>query len=397
MSNVFTSVTRQGLFSRLGNSFKGIIIGVILFAGSFVLLFWNEGEAVKQAKALKEGANVVQEIPADKIVAAYDGQLIHISGLATTTQVLHDPEFLVEENALKLIRSTEMFQWKENKSETTKDKLGGGKETVTTYTYQHGWAPDRIKSESFQHPQGHENPAPKFASVTEIAKPITVGAFRLNDRLIAKIGNAENREFTTADWEKLDPRLRAETKLYEGKIYWSAKGEPNPASPVIGDIRVTLSIVKPTEVSVIAKQHGENLEPFLTSNNRQIEMLSMGLLGAAVMFEQAQAANRLRTWIFRVVGFAAMGFGIMLVLSPISVMLNVIPILGRVAQTGIFVIAFLLAAILSLITISIAWIFYRPLIGIAILVVAALIIGLLIFAVKRLRSKPEAEEIPTVY
>ena len=208
MSNSFSTVSQRGWFSRLGNAFKGIIVGIILFLISFVLLFWNEGEAVKQAKALAEGASKVLEISAESVEPASEGRLIHISGLATTKQVLRDPIFLVEENVLKLIRKTEMFQWQEKKSETTKDKLGGGQETVTTYTYQQGWFPDRILSEKFQHPEGHANPPSKFTAATEIAQPIQLDAFTLNQRLVAQIGNDQNREFTTADWQKLDPRLR---------------------------------------------------------------------------------------------------------------------------------------------------------------------------------------------
>ena len=43
MANSFTTVTTTGYFQRIINSFVGILIGVLLFAGSFFLLYWNEG------------------------------------------------------------------------------------------------------------------------------------------------------------------------------------------------------------------------------------------------------------------------------------------------------------------------------------------------------------------
>ena len=37
--------------SRLGSSFKGMLVGVALFIVGFPVLFWNEGNSVKTAKA----------------------------------------------------------------------------------------------------------------------------------------------------------------------------------------------------------------------------------------------------------------------------------------------------------------------------------------------------------
>ena len=53
----FTETTRIGWGSRLMESIKGVIAGLILFLLSFLVLFWNEGRAVKTHKGLQEGAN----------------------------------------------------------------------------------------------------------------------------------------------------------------------------------------------------------------------------------------------------------------------------------------------------------------------------------------------------
>ena len=56
---------------------------------------------------------------------------------------------------------------------------------------------------------------------------------------------------------------------------------------------------------------------------------------------------------------------------------------------GVFVFAVIIAAFFSLITIAIGWIFYRPLLGIGLLVVA----GGIVFAAKSMfaAKKPQAE------
>jgi len=43
---------------------------------------------------------------------------------------------------------------------------------------------------------------------------------------------------------------------------------------------------------------------------------------------------------------------------------DVVPIIGSIVEAGTGIIAFIVSAILSIITIAIAWLFYRPVIGI---------------------------------
>ena len=54
MSDSFTTRTHQSWFSRIGNSFAGVLIGLALIVGMVGLLFWNEGRAVKTARSLEE-------------------------------------------------------------------------------------------------------------------------------------------------------------------------------------------------------------------------------------------------------------------------------------------------------------------------------------------------------
>ena len=76
------------------------------------------------------------------------------------------------------------------------------------------------------------------------------------------------------------------------------------------------------------------------------------------------------TWILRLVGFLLMVLGLNMIFKPLAVIADVLPILGSIVGAGTGIIACLLAAILSLLTIAIAWIVYRPLLGIILLAVA---------------------------
>ena len=48
----FQEVTHQSWFSRIGRAIKGVVVGLVMFAVSFPLLFWNEGRAVRRYKTL---------------------------------------------------------------------------------------------------------------------------------------------------------------------------------------------------------------------------------------------------------------------------------------------------------------------------------------------------------
>ena len=100
MPDSFTETTTQGWFSRIAGAIKGILFGFILIAISIVLLFWNEGRSVKRYKTLNEGAGAVVSVPSSKVGAENEGKLVHMTGEASTDEVLSDASFNVSINAL---------------------------------------------------------------------------------------------------------------------------------------------------------------------------------------------------------------------------------------------------------------------------------------------------------
>ncbi|MYL84378.1 hypothetical protein GTA51_14715 [Desulfovibrio aerotolerans] len=97
----FTEVTTTSWFSRIGQSFVGVLIGLILLVIAVILLFWNEKNSVETAKALQEGLGVVHSISSAVIDPGNEGKLVQLSGLAATADILSDKEFGVALQALK--------------------------------------------------------------------------------------------------------------------------------------------------------------------------------------------------------------------------------------------------------------------------------------------------------
>jgi hypothetical protein len=380
----FTEVTEQSWFSRLFDSIKSVLLGIVLFVVAFPVLFWNEGRAVRTAKSLAEGASAVVSVSADAVNAANEGKLVHMTGEATTAETLSDPEFGVSAPAIKLKRQVEMYQWEEQKKSQSRTKLGGGKETVTTYTYRQAWSPSLIDSSSFKHPEGHENPgALPVASGSWTAKKVTLGAFTLAEAQVGLLDKSEGFSVDEKAAAALPPDMKERAKLASGGYYLGR----DPASPAIGDTKVSFQIVRPATVSIVARQIGSTFEAYQAKAGGSILLLDYGTLSADSMFKSAEEANATLTWILRAAGFLLMALGLYLVFRPIAVFADVLPILGSLMGMGIGLFAAVVAACLSLVTIAVSWLFYRPLVGIGLLVLAVAGIAGLVHLVRQRRAK----------
>ena len=379
-----TEVTDQSWLSRLGGAFKGILFGILLVVAAFILLFWNEGRAVKRHKTLQEGAGAVVSVSADRVDPAHEGDLVHISGRAQTDETLTDDTFGVAAPALRLERRVEMYQWQEEKHTETKKKTGGGTRTTTTYSYDKEWSERPIDSSRFHSSGGHENPqSMPWHSADWTADRVTVGAFRLSPGLVSDIDRWQALPVTGTD--NLPPELRGRVRL-ESDGYYAGGG--SPSSPEIGDVRISFRVVEPTEVSIVSRQVGESFRPYQAKAGGTVELLELGTVGAEQMFAAAERQNTLLTWGLRLVGLLLMAFGFSRMLRPLVVFADVLPPVGSLVGAGVGVVSFLLAAVISLLTIAVAWVVYRPLLGVTLIVLA---VGALVYLVVRARrAKPVA-------
>ncbi len=368
---------------RLISSLLGVVFGIILFIGAFPLLWWNEGRSVDRIKTLDEGRSAVVTVSSDAIDNNNDGALIHFTGKANTSKILKDNIFGISENALKLKRQVEMFQWEETKETRTKNNTGGSQTRRTTYSYNKTWSEKHISSSDFKKSEDHQNPSDlPYETQNYASNDINVGEYKLTRKFIDQINNYKTYSLTQKHFAELNPQLQQTYKLVGNKFY---KGTPK--EPQIGDVRISYKIIKPTNISLVGKQNGSSLEAYFTDNG-DIALLENGIVGAASMFSAAENENTLMTWFIRGGGFALMWFGLFIVLRPIKILADILPVLGSLVGASIGLITGLVALGASLSTIALAWLFFRPLLA-CVLFIA---VGGLIFLGYKLFKKPKKEQ-----
>jgi hypothetical protein len=370
-SSTITTIDKRSWFQRLGSSFRGVLTGLVLFIIAFPILILNEGRAIDTYRSLQEGASVFESTDPEVIDPSQDGKLIYFSGEARTPDTLSDDLFGISENALKLKRIVELYQWTEGTQTETVEKFGGGTETTTTYSYQQVWDDDLIDSSSFQDRANHNNPESKpLENQEQVASQVSVGAYTLPNRLVNSISDYQRLDLNSDLLTALPYSQQEQWQVFNNYIYQS----DNPSNPQIGDVRVWYQVLRPDLVSVIAKQKGSSLEPYTTKNDKSIEMIRLGQVSAEEMFEGATQSNRLLTWMVRILGFFFIYIGLNTLLVPLSTFLSIIPFLAKIFRFASKLLVAIISLVISLTVIALAWIFYRPVLAAALLLIAVGII-----------------------
>ncbi|MGE9984951.1 TMEM43 family protein [Desulfovibrio sp. SGI.169] len=416
MADNYTEVTNTSWFSRLGNSFGGIGAGIVLIALATFLLYWNEGRAVRTGDAIAEAQMQTVELPGvGALDPSYDGKLVHATGRAVTEDSLTDSMFGITAKAIRLRRKVEYYQWVESSKQETRKKLGGGEETVTTYSYQMKWVGQPVDSQSFKRVEGHENMTRIQAeNEDQYAANVTFGAYRLPDFLIRSISgekaitpnlNDDQRSEIQKAFFSRAPIPDTVNEAPESGVEKVTRG-PNsmvhnqgnflyigrrPNSPQVGDVRISFFEVPPAEVSIIAKISGDTFAPFRASNGERFYKLGMGAQEQAVMFDDAKSSNSIMTWILRIAGILLCVAGIRMIVAPLQVIADVIPLLGSIVGAGAGLVAMLLGCAWSFVVIAIAWIRFRPLLGACLLGAAVALICFLFVRGRRRKASASVQ------
>jgi len=347
MVDTYTEVTKQGYFGRIGKAFKGIATGLLLFIGSFVLLFWNEGRVNLAGIA----ENAVEFNAVESADAALDGQLVSAFGTLATDGEIGDGRFLAPGNYLQVNRDVEVYAWVEESRSETETKLGGSQETKTTYHYQRKWVKKAPQTSSFKIPRDHKNFAKTIEDVSKNAEGVMIGNYGVDSGLgfPGMEGIALTEENVMLDDED-------DARLEDGFVF---VGRGTQAKPWVGDMRISYSAVPSpqSDISVLGKLSGQKVMPFFDDDGNKVYRAIRGDKDAAV--SQLDSEHSRSTWILRLVGFLMMWIGLSSIFGVISVLLDVIPLLGSISRGAIKTVMLVVSLVLTVVTIIISSIIHN--------------------------------------
>ena len=444
----YQEVTTTGYGTRVGNSFKAIGSGFLMFVIGTALLWWNEGRAVKTEKMLDEAGNAYVEMEnPNKKDASLDGELICGSAMATTEDSLSDAQFGIGAKAIALRRSVEYYQWVEHEQTKREDKLGGKEVTTTTYTYSKQWVSSPVQSSQFHDP-AYQNKNTVFTTIDDAeqyAENVSFGAYKLPETLIHRISSREAMDLAIAEdlLKQFDKSTQAAYERFCGvqkMIQQSAQPVQQPAqqsaipdsirallpdsvkakldslqavndsinkqmanaenkkdlayihqagnvlyfgrvpgAPEVGDVRVTFEKVVPAKVTVMAVVDGDTFKPYKAKNGKRFQTLVMGKKSGDEIIDAEKEANNMILWALRIIGIMIVIGGLKGIFGFLETILKVVPFVANIFGWGVGIVCTVIGIVWSLIVIALAWLFYRPLLGIGLLVLAGFLVWVFAF------------------
>jgi hypothetical protein len=362
MSDQFTEITVESWGARIGGSIVAALIGLLLLAATLWGLTWNEGHAVATATALRHATASVVEVTPGMVDHRNEGRMVHLTGLMKPATPAWDPVFGAwSDRLLRLSRKVETYQWQQTVEKHSQQNPGGSKTTETTYHYQPIWSDRAINSAMFRDQFGHENPPVTLQDANFYGQGIQIGAYQVSPGITYKL-----RIFTPLDPEHVTPPSGFRK---EGGFFYSGQ---NPTQPAIGDTRVRFEAVPAQIVSVAAAQWGNWLTPFADPNGTSVALAEPGIHSAATLLLHAEIEATEMTWAARAAGFTCVFFAFLLMSQPLRALAAVLPFLETMVAAGTGALALALAIPVTLVTIALAWLSFRPLIA-GLLLAAALL------------------------
>ncbi|KAF6026787.1 TMEM43 [Bugula neritina] len=148
----------------------------------------------------------------------------------------------------------------------------------------------------------------------------------------------------------------------------------------VGDVRVAFSyagLCKDSKlgqaqlVSVMAMQDGFTLTGYQTEAGNVLEMISLSHKSPEEMVSSAHSQNNLMTWLIRGAGLFINFLGFTCLTSLIRTLVSYIPIIRELVYISVTSFNISLSVSLSLVTIALSWIIYRPTMALSIIALAA--------------------------
>lgn len=363
----FREYNRPTLWREFQSYWLVHIVGLIMIIIGCSILFWNEGRAVKTAVSLEEGQrDITVPESLDVVFDENNGKLVLVSGKLNIQDALLDNAYGISINCVKLRRVVQVYQWYETEDQINVENPDHDSHTQKSYSYTTDWFEYHIDSSHFYNTLGHHNPHqdswPANSSIQTNSR-VKIGNYLLGKDV--KDMFLDFKPFTS------DKKTLADgIKIYAGLYYHSA----NLWRPEVGDYRVQFTYTgrDGDEFTVVGRQSGREIRPYRTESGEEMLLLHHGIRSATEVFRTEHFNNKTSTWIYRLGGWMIMFLGLSCVSNLAEMLISQHYFLRQIFGPGIAPLQMSASIALTLAIIGVGWIWYRPLVGGALVVISLL-------------------------
>lgn len=302
--------------------------------------------------------------------------------------------FGVSQKALVLCREVEYYQVEEKSSRKSTDKAGGAQVDSVTYSYVEDWTSSPINSSEFKDPAFRRSNFTLTSAEdnTQHASNVSFGAYKLNDKQLSTF--TADRELAlniSADKIKSlsasallkfrNARPDAATSVGDAtmahvdgnQIYIGL----SPASPQVGDVKIKFTYAPAqATITLLATVNGNTFKSYEDKNGKSLFITQLGTHSADEILSAQQEGNQSTKWFLRLSGFLLIFGGLMKMFGIIESILKAVPPIATILGFGAKVICGVLAAVISMIIVSIAWFYYRPWLSISLILISLFVVWL---------------------
>ena len=331
------------------NPLAGILGGALLFLCAFPVLYFNEAQENLSKVAEQAIAYSIDE------TSSYLGYTV---GTFEATNKANDP--LLTREFVAISRTVEMYGYIETQSTTTTNS-GNTQSTLNSeirYTYSKAWLTNPAQTTTWR---GRTSDFPRDLPinyntwVVNLPQPRTSTSTGLSINNIPVDGT--NLDLSASNDLSVTQDMIVDNvySVLLGDLYTSIQGSFDLTKPVIGDVRISFTVIEFDDQGLLLGNIDNNqFSAFTTDGGNIMYRFFNGESTIENVVSQLQTEYQLTIWIFRVVGFLMLFVGLLLSFKPISTLFNFIPIFGSVGSSLFTVVIFVVSLVLAVTTIVIS-------------------------------------------
>ncbi|MFC1599556.1 TMEM43 family protein [Patescibacteria group bacterium] len=352
---------------KLVGSIGWLLLGIVIFLASFWLL---------HKTIVRTDYTDVADRAIEITESKGDSEFVYVTGEFKSDELLSDGLYLDEGEYLVIDRTVEMFAWVET-VETDEDDF-------KYYDYDKQWVDEVPDSSKFDDDRYFENPEKPERNLKEEVNTATVGGYEvdLNKLRLPSLSPLElsDNNVTLYEFEELQS---------DENYDYIFDGNGTFEEPEVGDVRIKFSVLEPyNKVTVFGRLDGKELVAHHQDQEKGLYRVFDGTLddSKSVLAGEYKTAGTMG----EIGVMILMWIGLMLVLKPLSVSLELIPFLGKFGKGALVIITAILAFAITKIAATILAV-VNSLVGLG--VIAAVVIGLGVYFYTRKQPttiKPQA-------